>query len=179
MEIWKPVVNFENRYEVSNFGRVRGIFICNACPEPKMLTTSICERGYAKIYLVGDNGKKLTTRVHILVCKAFHGLPPTHLHTVNHKDGNKLNNIPENLEWMTPKEQMVHAYHVLGKTSTRPRGHGNHWCANYTDEEIKLIRKLHCDGLGYHKICHALGNKTSWVAIQLIITGKTYTHVPN
>lgn len=38
---------------------------------------------------------------------------------VNHKDGNTLNNVPENLEWVTKKENMHHQFYELGKTPVR------------------------------------------------------------
>lgn len=176
MEEWKPVAGMEDRYEASSLGKVRAVWLKNGKPYGKIMSTSFDEHGYVKIYIT-VNGKSRCTRTHILVCKAFHGLPPTDLHTVNHKDGNKSNNVPENLEWMTRKEQAIHSYQILGNISKRPRGYGKHWRANYTDDEIKLIRTLHKNGMSYHKICNYLGNKTSWVSIQMIITGKTYNHV--
>jgi len=177
MEIWKPVCGLEGRYEASNLGKIRSTWLNNKRPYSRIMKTSIDERGYAKLCITTPDGSKRCTRAHILVCKAFHGHPPTEFHTVNHKDGVKLNNVPENLEWMTRKEQAIHSYHVLNNIETRPRGKGVHWRANYSDDEIRLIRKLHRDGLGYHKIRRELGNKTSWVAIQMIITKKTYYHV--
>ena len=177
MEIWQPIFGLETRYEASNQGRIRGILQYGKHKVGRILKTSLCARGYEKVYIVIDTQKKRTTRVHKLVCLAFHGAAPSVFHTVNHKDGNKQNNVPENLEWMTPKEQSQHSYHTLNNIQTRPRGKGIHWCANYSDDEIRLIRKLHREGVGYHKIRAALGNKTSWVAIQMIVVGKTYTHV--
>jgi hypothetical protein len=177
MEIWKPVHGLADRYEASSNGRVRGIVIYGKHQTPRILASSLDDRGYLKVYIIGPNGKKKTTRAHILVCLAFHGPKPSPMHTVNHKDGNKTNNIPDNLEWATPSQQSFHSYNVLGNVNTRPRGKGNHWIANYSDEDIRQIRKLHASGMGYHRITKALGNKTSWVAVQMIIKRKTYTHV--
>lgn len=176
MEIWKPVAGMEDRYEASDRGRIRSTWLKNGKPYTHVMRLGLDERGYAKLCITVETGKRCT-RAHILVCRAFHGLPPTKLHTVNHKDGNKLNNTPENLEWATRQEQSQHFYNELSGKEKRPRGHGVHWRANYTDDEIRLIRSLHRSGLGYHKIRAKLGNKTSWVAIQMIVTGKTYTHV--
>ena len=177
MEIWKPVYGLEDRYEASNLGRVRGIYGCNAHSDPRILSTCLDERGYSKIYIIGQNGKKLTTRTHILVCLAFHGPKPTDVHTVNHKDGNKLNNAPENLEWMTRHEQMIHSYQVLGNISSRPRGYGSHHRATYTDDEVRQMRDLYKSGMSYEKITAVLGNKTSWVSVYNIINRKTYNHI--
>lgn len=177
MEIWKPVYGLENRYEASSFGRIRGIFGCNAHSEPRILATSLDERGYSKIYIIGPDGKKLTTRTHILVCLAFHGEKPTPVHTVNHKDGNKVNNVPENLEWMTRSEQAIHSYQVLGNVSSRPRGYGSHRKAVYTDDDIRQIRDLYKSGMSYEKITAFLGHKSSWVAVYNIVNRKTYKHI--
>lgn len=176
MEIWKPVYGLEHRYEASNTGKIKGLIDYGRHRAGRILATCLDECGYEKIYIVTDGGKR-TTRVHILVCLAFHGPKPSNAHTVNHKDGNKLNNVPDNLEWMTMQEQAIHSYHTLQNIESRPRGYGNHWNAIYTDDEIRLIRKLHQSGLGYHKIAKQLGEKSSWVTIQRIITKKCYSHV--
>jgi len=54
-------------------------------------------------------GVKSTILMHRLIATAF--IPnPENKRTVNHKDGNKLNNHIDNLEWATDKEQIIHAY---------------------------------------------------------------------
>lgn len=176
MEIWKAVPGLENRYFASNTGKIKGIFTCGGHGRPRILKTCLDECGYEKIYIKTDTGKR-TTRVHILVCLAFVGPKPSDRHTVNHKDGNKLNNTPDNLEWATFSQQMVHAYKVLDMGKNLARGYGNHWLAVYTDDEIREIRRLYQSGMGYHKIMNHFGNKSSWVTIQRIITGKCYQHV--
>ena len=147
-------------------------------------TMSICknypgDNGYYQVGLVkkGLTRNRVTRKVHTLVCLAFVGPQPTELHTVNHKNGNKLDNSSENLEWMTRSEQSIHSYNVLNNIESRPRGHGNHWRANYTDDEVREIRKLHANGMSYHKIAAYFGNKTTWVPIQFIVKRKTYAHV--
>lgn len=48
-----------------------------------------------------------TVRVHRIVATAFHGLPPTKEHVVDHIDTNRHNNRPENLRWVTRLENVL------------------------------------------------------------------------
>lgn len=74
----------------------------------KVLKGSIGEHGYKYYRLSKDNNKKMFY-AHRLVAEAF--IPnPNNLPIVNHKDGNKLNNNVENLEWVTASENTVHAH---------------------------------------------------------------------
>lgn len=69
-------------------------------------------RGYQRLGLYLDNGKRKIIYLHILVAKAF--LPPIEGKTkVNHKDRIKSNNHVDNLEWVTTGENNQHA-HVTG-----------------------------------------------------------------
>lgn len=175
MEVWKIIPGYEN-YEASSLGKVRNaktkhiMSMCKNKPD---------DTGYYQIKLMKKEfgTGTITRKTHTLVCLAFHGLPPTDLHTVNHKNGNKLDNNFENLEWMTRSEQATHSYDVLRNIEARPRGHGVHWRANYTDDEVREIRRLHASGMSYHKITAHFGNRTSWVPIQMIVKRKTYTHI--
>ena len=74
----------------------------------KMLKGTIRLNGY-KEYRISKNNKKIGIYAHRLVAEAF--LPnPNNLPLVNHKDGNKLNNNVENLEWTSYSENSKHAY---------------------------------------------------------------------
>lgn len=73
----------------------------------KMLSGSVFNTGYRMVRLT-INGVKKGYAVHRLVAQIF--IPnPKHLPIVNHKDGNKLNNQIENLEWVSSSENRKHA----------------------------------------------------------------------
>ncbi len=48
-----------------------------------------------------------SVRVHRIVATAFHGVPPTKQHVVDHTDTNRKNNRPENLRWVTKLENVL------------------------------------------------------------------------
>lgn len=129
MEIWKPVKNFENLYEISNIGRLKSL------PRPrryKDINTGLYKTYMTKEYIIkgriNDNGYKRTilskngTRfymdIHRLVAEVF--IPnPENKPCVNHKNGRKLDNRVNNLEWTTYKENNNHAQNTgLWKTVT-------------------------------------------------------------
>lgn len=96
VEVWKTVPE-DARYEVSSLGRLR----FNGRDAP----TYIANTGYRSTYLRKPTRKKVS--LHRIVCEAFHG--PSELPTVNHKDGDKLNNRADNLEWASYSDNQKHA----------------------------------------------------------------------
>lgn len=100
IEIWKQCTPV---HEVSNFGNVRNL------QTKKLLKLQTTTTGYFYITIRNYQGKaRKHLKVHILVAKAFIPNPENKLY-VNHKDGNKKNNLVDNLEWCTHKENMAHA----------------------------------------------------------------------
>lgn len=125
-EIWKPVKNYEKYYEVSNLGRIkslarnvfwknRGGNIISRQDSEKIISPDILQTGYVRVRLrVCGNVKAYA--VHRLVAEHFidnpYGKP-----CVNHKDGNRINNKVDNLEWCTYSENNLHEWRVLNKRS--------------------------------------------------------------
>lgn len=105
-EIWKALEETDD-YLVSNFGRVMSL----KGGKERILKTHINRDGYEQLGL-SIHGKRYVRTVHRLVANAFipnnDGKPQ-----VNHVDGNKENNVVHNLEWVTAKENIAHAY-ILG-----------------------------------------------------------------
>lgn len=77
--------------------------------------------------------------VHRIVAETF--IPnPNNLPCVNHKDGNKLNNSVDNLEWCTHSENVIHAYSTGLEQRTCDERHHTH---KLTNEDVKYIRKVY------------------------------------
>ena len=99
----KRISDFSN-YAVDSTGVV---YSYKRSDEGQPMSASI-STGYAKVSLVNDSGENVTCTIHRLVAQTFIK-NPKNVNTVNHKDGNKLNNDVSNLEWVTPKANSKHA----------------------------------------------------------------------
>jgi hypothetical protein len=114
--MWRDVVGYEDFYEVSSIGEVksktriypgRGGYLCTR--KPRIMTQGVTTKGYFAVTLT-LNGVERRIEVHRLVAEAFLGKPDGM--QVNHKDGIKKNNKVENLEWVTPSENSLHAFRM-------------------------------------------------------------------
>lgn len=124
-EQWKPVNGYESFYEVSTHGRVKSVR--RRVPRSNGGETTVREKifngyvantGYRVVNLSRNNSINQCC-IHRLVAEHF--IPnPENKKTVNHKDGNKLNNHVGNLEWCTYLENNVHAHDTGLNGRSRP-----------------------------------------------------------
>lgn len=113
-EIWKEIPEYEGKYEVSNYGRVKSlsriIMKCGKHPSLSkeiMLKQSVHSDGYLGVCLGNKNGRK-SIKTHQLVAMAFLGHKRCGLRiVVDHKDNNCLNNNLDNLQLVTTRENTI------------------------------------------------------------------------
>ena len=109
-EIWKDIIGYNGLYQVSNFGRVKSLSRRTSDGrniKEKIISTKNSKGWYLTFKAANDRVYK-TLSIHKLV--AVHFIPNIkNKPEINHIDGNKQNNFVENLEWVTPSENMEHA----------------------------------------------------------------------
>jgi len=145
-EVWVNCnYGLEEYYQISNLGRVKTLpRIVNRgegkqlMPE-KILKTRIDKNGYEFVGLYVGKKKQIFKKIHNLVAELF--IPnPEKKKCVNHKDGVKGNNRLDNLEWVTHKENTLHA--VKNNLMKPPKGE-SHPFSVLKAEDVLLISKLY------------------------------------
>lgn len=132
-EEWRPVVGWEGLYEVSSLARVRRIAGGAGATPGRILCPSPIPGGYVTVGLCRD-GRRYTKGVHVLVAHAFLGhCPPGH--EVHHRDNNRANPLPGNLEYLTHAENIRHAVE-FGNFCKGERGVH----ARLTEQSVREIR---------------------------------------
>lgn len=132
-EIWKDVVGYEGIYQVSNLGRIKSLK-----RKGKIKNTQLDKDGYEHLSL-WHNSKAKRMSVHRIVAQAF--IPnPENKPVVNHIDGNKTNNIVNNLEWCTRSENDIHAY-KLGLRKVNKTGTGKFSKLNGHSRKVYMLNK--------------------------------------
>lgn len=117
MEVWRDIPDTGGFYQASSEGRIRSIdrtvmklnrwgFVAPLRIKGRILKQWPDAQGYGCVSLCVDDKPK-AVGAHRLIASTFHG-DGMGQH-VNHKDGCKTNNRPNNLEWCTRSENMAHA----------------------------------------------------------------------
>ena len=177
-ELWTDVVGYEGIYLVSSLGRVKGVTRVstgtsingNKFPirtKEKILKLNNDSVGYPQVALANE-GIVTYWKVHRLVATAF--IPnPSGLPQVNHIDGDKANNSIENLEWVTAKDNIIHAHKTglafSGAESAR---------AKLTWDEVRYIRNA--TGNTLRELASMFGVGTS--TISRVINYEVYKNDP-
>lgn len=173
-EHWAKVVGLEERYEVSDAGRVRSVgFMCMRvgvdAEGRRLITPRPVKDGYLTVR-IGPRGKLKARYIHHLVCEAFIGPRLPGMQT-NHKNGDVTDNSVGNLEWVTAKENDWHKTWVLGYANgVMP----NHWLALLNEEKANDIRVRRAAGEQLKSIAksHGVAINTVWK----VVVGETWRH---
>jgi len=178
-EVWEDVKGFEDTHSVSNTGK---IFVkdriitrkrsysgrnsaCTYCRKGHILKPTYSADGYLQVS-VGNT----TYKVHRWVAQTF--LPnPENKPQVNHIDGVKDNNLVSNLEWCTPRENVIHSY-KLGLACNKGERHPR---SILDENKVKLIREMHSEGTTIRGLALRFG--VCYSTIHKVITGKHWEHV--
>lgn len=128
MSKWNAVHNFVGKYAVSDEGEVMSMNYAKS-GLPGIMKPSI-GRGYLGVELCDQ--RRYT--IHRLVCEAFLGPRPAGMQ-INHKNGNKLDNRLENLEYCTASENRRHAF-ATGLQSNQGSKHSQ---AKLTEKDVARI----------------------------------------
>lgn len=142
MEIWKTIEKYPD-YAISNKGRLKRIKISSKfCPAAKIGRILKLNSGKHWKYICYPFWNKKTKKselkhIHKLVLETFIGYKSGFIG--NHKNGNKIDNRLENLEWVTRSEDTKHAHriglikHKIGGTNCKLK-----------IKDICLIKRLLC-----------------------------------
>lgn len=127
-EVWKDYIY---NYQISNLGRIRN----KETNKILKLRTSGKSPYLGTVVTLGNKKKYKMLRPHRMVAEKF---IPNHdgKMFVNHKDGNKHNNNVQNLEWVTQKENCVHA---IKNNLNNPHG-SNNGNSKLTKDNVEYIR---------------------------------------
>jgi len=155
----RPVLESNGAWSVTRDGKVWSHMHC------RWLRPGIISSGYLALNKVGN--KKVY--IHRIVATAF--IPnPDDLPTVNHKDGNKLNNNVSNLEWLDYKDNVAHSIenglHKLGEQRKN---------AVLTNDDARRIKQALATGATPGEVAKATGFK--YYTVYSIAKGITWNHV--
>jgi hypothetical protein len=129
---WKKIKNY-SKYKISNKGEI----INTKTGRYMKQTLSGRNLSYLTVNLYGDNKKPARFYVHRLLAENYLKKVVGKNH-VNHKDGNKMNNVITNLEWCTPYENNKHAQEK-GLSNTKEVGE-NHPRAILNNRSVRHIK---------------------------------------
>lgn len=140
VELWLPIKGYENKYEVSNLGRVKSLKriayngFGNHILNERIIKVGNNGNGYITACLC-KNGKPKTHHVHRLVATAFI-YNTNNKPQVNHINGIVSDNKVNNLEWVTISENSRHSYDVLKRPGNNTGSFGS---LNGKSKKVKML----------------------------------------
>jgi hypothetical protein len=119
------------------------------------MTPVLDKHGYLRIHIPPTVGaKRKNVFIHTLVALAHFGSPESGIVQVNHKNGKRDDNHPDNLEWTTTVENARHSWNRIRDQ----RSGENHGISKLTDVAVTAARRAYVNGEGsYAKLAKAFG----------------------
>ena len=162
-------------YEVSRDGRVRRRASGHGARPGLVLSPQVHKSGYLYVHL-WEGGKRTAHRVHRLVAEAWIG-PIPEGYEVNHRDGDRANNHVDNLEIVTPSQNVRHSYVVLDRD---PAVYGErHHHAKLTVLNVRRMRAMWPDWKALGRTQAALGEVfgVSDSVVSRVVNGAAWQHI--
>lgn len=179
-EIWKDIPGYEGLYQVSTLGKIKSLpkkwIVRNGgthITKEFIRNGEIGRGGYLYINLC-KRSKPKTFLIHRIIAQTFIfnlGNKPC----INHKDGNKLNNNVENLEWCTYSENHKHAY----KLRLMNREGERHHLHKLTEIQVMEIKKIMKNKNNERGIWAKIAKKFNVhpMTISGIVCGRNWRHI--
>jgi hypothetical protein len=168
-EIWKPIINYEGLYEISNYGRIKSLKRNTA--NERIRKSYKNKDGHLQIILC-KNGRCEQFYIHRLVLETFIGPCPMGMECC-HNDSNGENNFIGNLRWDTRseniKDSIKHGTWIKTKMSRISRAKLNDWT-------VRIIKHLLKSGKFTQKEIGKIFNVTG-NTICHINTDRTWNHI--
>ncbi len=185
-ESWRAIRGHESKYEISDAGRIRSVtrVIVDSKGRKRRLRgrelSATPIDGYLAVNLPVPGGYRKAF-VHQLVAETFIGpRPPGQV--VNHIDADKSNNCAWNLEWVTPRENALHAAR-MGCFNTKGERNG---FAILTEADVREIRRRRSEGVPAKVLAeqfrvsvptiYAVASRKTWAQVASGGWGGAYEH---
>lgn len=179
LEVWRDVLGYEGYYQVSNLGRVKSL----TRKEPSRGNSTRLRRGrFMKPKLTHDgyyehalskDKKRVFIRTHRLVLLTFEPIEDVKEFEVNHINGTKTDNLIDNLEWVTPKQNIHHSIEI---GLQNPIGESNS-NSKTTNEQVIQARLLKNQGKTYKEIADAVNIPVG--RVKRIVNSYSWKHLPS
>lgn len=170
MEIWKPVFGLEQLYAVSNNGQAKALQKRDGngnIRKERMLILSTTKDGY-KVMHFFVNGKSKHINFHRIVYETFNETKIPEGMEVNHKNGIRNDNRPENLELLSHADNVKYSKDVLKANYATYGG------AKLTPEQRKQAKEMRANGMTFAEIGKVFS--VSKTCIRHLIIGFTWSN---
>lgn len=170
MEIWQDIPGFDGVYEIS-----KETSFVRSKASGQIKKQSLNNNGYLRVELYKNNKRKRLF-VHRIMADLFvANKNRKKFNVVNHLDGNKLNNLPPNLEWTDKSGNQTHAIENGFSTVPKPKLGIDNKQSKLTESDVVKIRLKRKSGIKLKDLALSFG--VTETNISLICRRKAWDHV--